>query len=182
MNTSVYRNRIDETYNSGQSILVRWKQTENFIIARDFIRTGLDIGDRSAFTERLENIFNIKFDSTNIDLDVEPLNGKYDIVTSFEVLEHLFNPLFNLLEIKNILNANGVFYLSTPLYKPRFLKSPSHFHEMSEDELLNLIERADFKVIRKKKIRVRPYCKYLVGLRPLLRLKYERVILLELGL
>jgi len=57
MNSSVYRNRIDETYNSGQSILVRWKQTENFIIARDFIRTGLDIGDRSAFTERLEKYF-----------------------------------------------------------------------------------------------------------------------------
>jgi len=143
---------------------------------------GLDICDRTALTNQLEGYYNIKFDSTNVDLDVEPINGKYDIVTSFEVLEHLFNPLFNLLEIKKILNSNGVLYLSTPLFKPLFLKSPEHFHEMSEDELLNLIERAGFIVIRKKKIRVRSFYKYFFGLRPLLRAKYERVMLLELGI
>lgn len=182
MKSLSYRSKPDESYNNDPSVLFRWKQTMQFIKPIYSASKGLDIGDRTALTDQLEEFYNIKFDSTNVDLDVESINGKYDIVTSFEVLEHLFNPLFNLLEIKNILNSNGVLYLSTPLNKPRFLKSPSHFHEMSEDELLNLIERADFKVIRKKKIRVRPYCKYLVGLRPLLRLKYERVILLELGL
>ena len=103
----------------------------------------------SSITENPRN-YNINFESTNIDLDTEPLNGEYDIITSFEVLEHLFNPLFNLIEIKRVLKPNGVLYISTPLYKPRIIKSPYHFHEFSEDELMNLIKRADFLVKRKK--------------------------------
>ena len=96
-------------------------------------------------------------------------------------MEHLFNPLFNLIEIKRVLKPNGVLYISTPLYKPRIIKSPYHFHEFSEDELMNLIKRADFLVKRKKIIKVRPFWHYFLGIRPMLRAKYERVILLELS-
>ena len=181
METIEYRKKIDETYNTDQSVLFRWEQTEKFLEPKELLNAGLDIGERTALTKRLEDLYNINFDSTNIDLDIEPLKGEYDIITSFEVLEHLFNPLFNLIEIKRVLKPNGVLYISTPLYKPRIIKSPYHFHEFSEDELMNLIKRADFLVKRKKIIKVRPFWHYFLGIRPMLRAKYERVILLELS-
>ena len=181
MNKNNYNKSIDRNYNTNTSVLFRWKETENFIDKALKLKKGLDIGERSDFTERLENIYNIQFDSTHVDLDVEPLDGKYDIITSFEVLEHLFNPLFNLLEIKKVMSNNAVLYISTPLYKPRIIKSPNHFHEMSEDELMNLIKRANLKIKKKKIIKVRPSLHYLSGVRPLLRAMYERVILLKLS-
>lgn len=181
MKTNKYRTVIDGDYASDESVLYRWKHTEKFIIPKSDISHGLDIGDRTGLTCRLEKLFKVRFDSTDIDLDVEPLNGEYDIVTSFEVLEHLFNPLYNLLEIKKVLKPQGVFYLSTPLRKPEIIKTPEHFHEMSEDELMNIIERSGLYVIRKQLIRVRPFYKYFLGIRPIIRSIYERVILLELG-
>lgn len=181
MNEIIYRKKIHKQYNTNSSVLFRWKQTETFIDKNLILKKGLDIGERTDFTKRLENVYKIQFDSTDIDLDVEPINGKYDIITSFEVLEHLFNPLFNLLEIKKAMNKNAVLYLSTPLYKPKIIKSPEHFHEMAEDELMNLIKRAKLSVLKKKIIKVRPSLHYLFGFRPLLRAKYERVILLELS-
>ena len=99
METIEYRKKIDEAYNNDQSVLFRWKQTEKLLEPKELLRAGLDIGERTALTKRLEDLYNINFDSTNIDLDIEPLKGEYDIITSFEVLEHLFNPLFNLLQI-----------------------------------------------------------------------------------
>ena len=112
METIEYRKKIDEAYNTDQSVLFRWKQTEKFLEPKELLSAGLDIGERTALTKRLEDLYNINFDSTNIDLDIEPLKGEYDIITSFEVLEHLFNPLFNLIEIKRVLKPNGVLYIS----------------------------------------------------------------------
>ena len=67
------------------------------------IGKALDIGTRNPITELLEQNFSTTIDSTNIDLDVEKLSGKYDTVFCFEVLEHLFNPLHLLLEVHNVL-------------------------------------------------------------------------------
>ena len=44
-----------------------------------------------------------------------------------------------------------------------------------------LIFVSSFLVKRKKIIKVRPFWHYFLGIRPMLRAKYERVILLELS-
>ena len=69
METIEYRKKIDEAYNTDQSVLFRWQQTEKFLEPKESLNAGLDIGERTALTKRLEDLYNINFDSTNIDLD-----------------------------------------------------------------------------------------------------------------
>lgn len=139
----------------------------------------LDIGERNPLLETLEKHYSISGDSTNIDLDIEELNGEYDTVFCFEVLEHLFNPLHLLLEIKKILKKDGVLYLSTPKGKPHFLSWKHHFHEIYERDLLALFKRAGFKVNKLSYHRIRPFGK-VIGFRPLLRFFLERKTVVEL--
>ena len=117
-----------------------------------------------------------------IDLDEGELTGEYDVITALEIIEHLFNPLHLLKEISNVLKEGGKLYLSTPKGKPHFLWSKDHFHEMNEKSLMSLINRAGFNVIRKNEIRIQPLSFYFRGIRPLLRLIYERHWLMELEL
>ena len=113
----------------------------------------LDIGSRNYFTEILEKRYCIEIDSTSGDLDVEfncPKN-KYDFVHYNNVIEHQFNPLFTLLEIKNILKKDGYLILGCPL-KPKWITTAScHFHEFDNKAYNEIINRSDFKELVKIK-------------------------------
>ncbi len=141
---------------------------------------GLDIGDRTMFTTELEHFFGCSFDCTAVDLDTDILIGRYDIVTCFEVIEHLFNPLHCLLQIKNVLAPDGRLYLSTPRYKPHILWSPHHFHEMSHRSARALLGRSGFTIMRQEKITTLPWWFYFTGIRPVLRGLFNRTWLFEL--
>ncbi len=187
--TSPYRNVLDE--HDGEKIRNqnRWHKTIKFILAGFApepwtIPECVDIGDRSVLTKRLEGIFRAQFTNTDVDLDVDLLfppkvAHTIDIITCFEVIEHLFNPLFCLLEMKRVLKPNGRIYLSTPRFKPHFLWG-NHFHEMSDKSLFALIDRAGLKIVRKQKIFVAPWRSLLTGFRPWLRLVLDRHWLLEI--
>jgi len=153
---------------------------EDFVGQRSCGRT-LDIGKRNPLTGILEKMFSVEIDSTTIDLDVGFLTGKYDTVFFFEVLEHLFNPLHCLLEIQRVLSSHGRVFISTPRGKPHFLWYEKHFHEMHERELINLIHRAGFEIVKMKYYRILPIWK-VNGLRPFLRLLLSRKCILELRL
>jgi len=178
MNT-IFRNLIDSKYIYSKHVLIRWKKTQAFIKKYD-ANSGLDIGDRTPFTEELETFFNCSFDNTVVDLDEGKLKGKYDIVTAFEIIEHLYNPLHLLNEISNVLKKGGKLYLSTPKGKPQYLWSEHHFHEMSDKSLRALIERAGFSIIRTEEIRIQPLLFYFTGIRPILRFIFEKHLLMEL--
>ena len=79
-----------------------------------------------------------------------------------------------------MLEKNGRLYLSTPQYKPHILWSKDHFHEMHIKSIMSLFTRSGFKVLRKKKIWIQPIFFYFTGIRPFLRLLYERHWLFEL--
>ena len=177
---SPYRNTIDSEYLNASHVEIRWKKTLSFVdkFHADF---GLDIGDWTPFTDQLEAHYDCPFANTTIDLDEEELTGEYDVVTALEVIEHLFNPLHLLKEISGVLKEGGKLYLSTPKGKPHFLWSKDHFHEMRYDRIKTLINRAGFRIIRKKEIRIHPIRFYFSGFRPLLRLIYDKHLLLELA-
>lgn len=111
----------------------------------------LDIGSRNFFTEILEKKYNVEIDSTDCDLDeclVSPKTN-YDFVHYNNVIEHQFNPLFTLLEIKKILNSDGILILGCPL-KPKWITSAKcHFHEFDEYAYQELIKRAGFKEVKR---------------------------------
>lgn len=65
---------------------------------------------------------------------------KFDVVTSFEVIEHLREPMRYLKEIKRILSINGIFVLSTPNADyPQATSSPFHIREYSKNELKQML-------------------------------------------
>ncbi len=178
--TSPFRNVIDDTYGEKQHNQMRWEKTMAFLAPAESAIRGLDIGDRTPFTSELESFFGCPFDSTTVDLDVDTLVGRYDIVTCFEVIEHLFNPLHCLLQIKKVLASDGKLYLSTPRYKPHVIWDPQHFHEMSSRSIGGLFDRAGLTILRRKVITNLPWWFYLTGVRPLLRGLFDRIWLFEI--
>lgn len=175
-----FRNDLTADYSNDRTTRLRWEKTRAFLNPLGAATHGLDLGDRTPFTDELAQYFSCPFENTEIDLDIGRLKGEYDIITAFEIIEHLYNPLHCLLEVRRCLKPGGRLYLSTPLGKPNFLWSPYHFHEMSISSLRSLFARAGFKIIRSEKFRVHSNWFYLTGLRPLLRGIFESHILFEL--
>jgi hypothetical protein len=91
----------------------------------------------------------------DLDIDRFPwLNSQIQTVTSFDVLEHLYNPLYHLKELHRIMKIDATLYLSTPndyslIYKAEHLlsrKYPPHFHQYSERDLRNILKAAGFNI------------------------------------
>lgn len=145
---ALYENEI----NNPKAIRNR-EETVSLLIRNNISLRGkvLDIGERNLFTEQLESLYSIRIYNTHGDLDVE-FNCpyfKYDFVHYNNVIEHQFNPLFTLLEIKKALKPEGILILGTPI-KPEWITSAKcHFHEFDEYRFNKLIERSGFKVIDK---------------------------------
>lgn len=115
----------------------------------------------------------IKYAKENYGLDVqcrELIETKFpddyfDVVTLFDSLEHMTEPLNTLKEISRILNQNGILLLSTPNIGgllPRltyilFARTigawehptpPAHLYQFSKRTIKRLLEKAGYKVIK----------------------------------
>jgi len=115
----------------------------------------------------------IKYAKENYGLDVqcrELMETKFphdyfDVVTLFDSLEHMTEPLNTLKEISRILNQNGILLLSTPNIGgllPRltyilFARTigawehptpPAHLYQFSKRTIKRLLEKAGYKVIK----------------------------------
>jgi len=181
-----FRTVIDSSYINDPAHSIRWQKSIAFLNRSSFSRftisKGLDLGDRTPFTDLLEHSFGFPLDNTTGDLDLALLEGSFGVVTAFEVLEHLYNPLHALLEVRQVLKGDGArLFVSMPLRKPSFLASPDHFHEMSRQSALSLFKRAGFSVVRSEEFRIRPLLFYLTGVKSLLRALFEKVQIYELA-
>lgn len=141
----------------------RYNFTLSFI--RELHGDILDCGERNPINDLIEKKFIVKIKNTVGDLDVATIDGKYDYVLAFEIIEHLMNPLWLLLQIKNALKPGGTLYLSTPINKPKFLWRHDHFHEFDEYRLRALVERAGFEIVRNERRRFYS----ITGVRPIIR-------------
>lgn len=114
----------------------------------------LDVGTGADFARR----FMPHAQGLDVDLDVQkfPYKSKtFNTVTSFEILEHLYNPLFHLMEVRRVLSADGRLYLTTPddwslIYRLEHLRGRKygpHFHQFTEFDLRQIMARAGLSVI-----------------------------------
>lgn len=105
-----------------------------------------------------------------MDFDRDEFSGKWATIFCFEVLEHLYNPLFFLEGIKNSLIPSGVLYLSTPRQFPQILKAKHHFHEIPTDRLMWLFKESGFSILNQDKITIAGnWYEHMHGIRPILR-------------
>ncbi len=76
-------------------------------------------------------------------------DNKFDVVVSFETIEHIENYKKFINELKRVLKANGQLILSTPnvvATKKLKINNPFHIKEFTQQELLSLL--SDFKQLK----------------------------------
>jgi SAM-dependent methyltransferase len=144
----------------------------------------LDLGPPNALARVIAGEHGVTMEHTDQhDLDRESLRdvrpGPWATITGFEILEHLMNPLFVLDGCRDVLQPDGVLYLSVPRRHPwekLFGKSPEHFHEFAPDELRWLLEKARFRVERWVELNTTELSP---GLRPLLRRLFRNLFFVK---
>ena len=75
-------------------------------------------------------------------IDVYQLPGldlRFDLITNFQVLEHLADPVKFLTAVRAALKPGGVLMLTTPNRLTSISENPYHLHEYVADELLALL-------------------------------------------
>lgn len=82
-------------------------------------------------------------DLTFIEADAEQFESAdlYDVIVSFETLEHLHDPLEFLIRLRNLLTPGGHLFLSVPLGETRFI-DPYHLQAFRRSEIFSLLQQA----------------------------------------
>ena len=135
----------------------------------------IDLGVENVLSELIKaNGFKIK--NTSCDLDEYFGFMNYDVITAFEIFEHLFAP-FNLLMV-----TKGKLVCSIPLnlwfakaYWNDNIKRDCHYHEFEERQFLALLDRTGWQV--KDSLKIKYYDKWF-GFRPILRMFYYRYLII----
>jgi SAM-dependent methyltransferase len=143
--------------------------SQNYIERRkpfmDYIYTNVsitgnwfDVGSGEGIVrDTVSEQFGITPITSEVDIDVvNPFNHKYQTITCFEVIEHLYNPLFAMTNIYKALKSGGTLYLTTPndyslIYKAEHLLSRKYeppFHQFCVDDIEKLLCRAGFNDIK----------------------------------
>lgn len=161
-----------------KSIIRRHKQIINIVdkfLEKDIEYDILDVGEYNPFSKRLEYHLGYKIDNTTGNLDVKIKTPKkvYDLIVFSHVIEHLFNPLYVLKELRKRLSISGIMIIALP-QRPKFLWTDHHFHEIDHYRMQELLKEAGFEILTYKKLRIwRRFSFYLSGIRPILRIFWK---------
>ena len=154
------------------NVLNRIKDTIKYLEDNNLQGKIADCGENNPMKEAIENHFNIKIDSIewNFNWFCHNVTEDYDVILCFEVLEHVMNPLLFLNQLRDLLNSNGVIYLSTPYQQPQILKAIHHYHEIPTDRLMWLFKSAKLTVKDSDRITIAGnWYNHILGIRPVLR-------------
>lgn len=150
----------------------RFKHTSEFLqkhISKD--QSILDLGVKNPFSQIMEQQgFSVE-NTTGEDLDIDfstVLNSKADVVTAFEIFEHLLAPFNVLREIKATKLVASIplrLWFSTA-YRSKTDSWDRHYHEFEDWQFDWLLQKAGWEIKDRAKW-TNPTKK--IGLRPLLR-------------
>ena len=154
---------------------------------RDIRGRVLDIGWDSPMSRAIEDKFPVDLVHTSMecDLDFDDLAGRWDHVFSFEVVEHLGNPLRHLVQLREHVNPGGTIWLSTPLVtsvlRPtHWIRNKHHMFEMDRRQLLTLVSKAGLEIVHQETCGYLPLWKSLLGVRTIIRTLTTSCILLQM--
>jgi hypothetical protein len=150
----------------------RFKLTLEFL--QKHIKTSetiLDLGVENPFSKIMKEAgYSVK-NTTGEDLDLDQnvlKTDTQDVVTAFEIFEHLLNPFTILNEIKSdkLLISIPMRLWFSPAYRSKTDMWDRHYHEFEDWQLDWLLEKTGWKIIDRQKW-TNPVKKF--GLRPFLR-------------
>ena len=131
----------------------------------------LDLGVSNPFSEILKkegfNVTNTKGEDLDIDTSSVKTEG-YDVVTAFEIFEHLVSP-FNVLKdikAKKLVASIPLNLWFSPAYQSKNDKWDRHYHEFEDWQFEWLLEKSGWQIKNSEKF-TNPVNK--IGIRPLLR-------------
>lgn len=150
----------------------RYKNTFQFLekhISKN--ESILDLGVVNPFTDVMKNAGYHVTNTSGEDLDTDTSaieNSNTEVVTAFEIFEHLLSPLTVLKEIKaNKLVASIPMRLwFASAYRSKTDKWDRHYHEFEDWQFDWLLEKAGWKIVDSKKW-TNPTKK--IGIRPIFR-------------
>lgn len=73
-----------------------------------------------------------------------PFKERFDLITAFDIMEHIHEPLSALSFIKKSLSEGGILYLEVPVDKTLIHRDAAHYYR-STQEWLNLLADGGFK-------------------------------------
>jgi hypothetical protein len=131
----------------------------------------LDLGVENPFSKIMSSEGYAVANTTGEDLDNDQSalrNANHDVVTAFEIFEHLLNPytiLENISAKKLVISIPMRLWFS-PAYRSKTDAWDRHYHEFEDWQLDWLLEKTGWKIIDREKW-TNPVKKF--GIRPLLR-------------
>ncbi len=150
----------------------RYRHTLEFV--QNHIKTNekiLDLGVKNPFSEILQSqgfqVINTKGEDLDLETSAVKTND-FDVVTAFEIFEHLVSP-FNVL--KDIQAKKLIASVPLKLWFASAYQSPTderdrHYHEFEDWQFDWLLEKAGWRIKQREKF-TNPVRK--VGIRPILR-------------
>ncbi len=150
----------------------RFKHTIEFLQKHiSSSETILDLGIVNPFTKIMQE-YDFKIENTkgeDLDIDTSTIeNSKADVVTAFEIFEHLLSPFTVLKSIKSdkLVASIPLKLWFSSAYRSKTDMLDRHFHEFEDWQFDWLLEKAGWKIIDSKKW-TNPTKK--LGIRPILR-------------
>ena len=150
----------------------RFKLTVQFL--KQHIKTSetiLDLGVENPLSDILKNEgYSVKNTSgSDLDLDTSEIeNSNADVVTAFEIFEHLLSPFTVLKSIKadKLVASIPLKLWFAPAYRSKTDMRDRHFHEFEDWQFDWLLEKSGWKIVDRQKW-TNPTNK--IGFRPILR-------------
>jgi len=150
----------------------RYRITLDFL--KKHVKPGesiLDLGVENPFSEIMRSEGFMVENTQGEDLDVNfdtVINSNADVVTAFEIFEHLLSPLTVLQSIKadKLVTSIPMRLWFASAYRSKTDKWDRHYHEFEDWQFDWLLEKAGWKIIDSKKW-TNPTKK--IGIRPILR-------------
>ena len=101
--------------------------------------TGVD-RDAEALEEARKNYSEVDFKVGDAE-NISETDKSFNLITSFETIEHLNNPEKYLAEIARVLQTDGIFLVSTPNREVFGQKNPYHLHEFTRTEFEEILKK-----------------------------------------